>query len=268
VQFSGGSGGDINILSRSLAISDRGEVTARSDTSGAGGNISIVSDEIDIERGGGVLVDGANSGDAGRIALTANDMNIDGGRVTAKARLGDGGNIDIGVSGTLLLIDGEISTAVGTGSGMGGNLRLMTENMLVLERARISADAFGGDGGNIEIVTQALIADNESTITASSELGIDGTVTVHAPELETEDAIVGPEAGFVEATSLLSERCTAEGVSRASRLVVTRGDALPEQPDTFITATIGGDPSPSTKHSVGTEETSDLVRSLALLGCR
>ena len=62
---------------------------------------------------------------------------------------GNAGNLEINAD-TLFLNEGEISAS--TISGEGGNIFLNAENLELLDRSQISANAGGsGDGGNITI---------------------------------------------------------------------------------------------------------------------
>ena len=57
------------------------------------------------------------------------------------------------------LRDSQITTAVGSGRGAGGNITIDPE-FVVLENSQISANAFGGPGGNITIRAGVLLSDH------------------------------------------------------------------------------------------------------------
>ena len=90
--------------------------------------------------------------------------------MTTEAREADGGNIQITAHNLIRLQDSQITTAVGSGEGAGGNITIDTIDsaFVILANSQITANAFGGPGGNIDIVTEVFLADPTSQVTASS----------------------------------------------------------------------------------------------------
>ena len=112
-----------------------------------------------------------------------------------------------------------------------------------LENSDITANAVGGDGGNITIDADFIVGLESrsrltqfSDITASSELGIDGTVTVNAPDNNLgEDAVVV----FTNYTRdkdrrLLKKTCLNPRNSENGRLIYVGRGGIPENPRNFF----------------------------------
>jgi hypothetical protein len=150
-----------------------------------------------------------------------------GGRITTQATRADGGNIFVEVGRLALFDAGEVTTAVGTGAGKGGNVSILSPT-LVLRRTTVSANAFGGPGGNIHIGAQTFFKSADSSVTASSQLGIDGTITQDSPALDPTGELLAPAPVFVDAGAVLAGRCGPRLAGRASSLVlVPRADPAP-----------------------------------------
>lgn len=84
---------------------------------------------------------------------------------------------------------GNITTNA-TGTATGGNVRLNTDPIALLEDSSITANAVEGAGENIQIFTEAIFPSRDSAITASSQLGVDGIVNINTPEADATSGLV------------------------------------------------------------------------------
>jgi len=140
-----------------------------------------------------------NPGEAGDVDVNARVVSLNNeGSLIAQTRSGEGGDINLDLSGLLLLRNGSfISTTAGTSleGGNGGNIDINARDGFIFgvrqENSDIFANAFTGDGGNINIATQNIFGlkfrprlTAWSDITASSEFGLDGTVTILTPNID------------------------------------------------------------------------------------
>lgn len=161
------------ILSRSVALGD-------------GGNININSGSLSLTNGGTISTasEATNSpGDAGSISINSNSINIaNGGQITAESLGSVGGQINIDSVNYLSLYKSEITTAVHNGVGNAGNITINTDN-LVLNSSFIRADALGGDGGDIWVDSLTIIRNYGSFFDASSQLGLSGELIINAPQV-------------------------------------------------------------------------------------
>jgi len=128
--------------------------------------------------------------------------------VTTEAETGDGGNIMITAGSLVRLIDSQMTAAVKSGEGRGGNITIGSPSV-VLDGSQIGADAFGGPGGNIRIGADVFLASPDSVVSASSALGIAGTVDIPAPVTVLSETFALLPQIFVSAAALLPARCAA-----------------------------------------------------------
>ena len=225
--------------------------------SGAGGNVSLSAPSIRIEGGGRITATSTGTGNAGSINITASDaLRIFGGStISSEALQADGGNIDIRVGNLVHLKNSEITTAVGSGAGAGGNV-FIDPTFVILENSRIAANAFGGPGGNIQIFATYFLNTLDSLVDASSQAGIPGTVQISAPNTNLSTQIKVLPAAFFDATQLVREACSARGMTggNASSLVGVGRGGLAASPERFATSTYFG----NTPMAVSSSESSGL----------
>jgi hypothetical protein len=159
-------------------------------------------------------------------------------QISTNSAVADGGNIDIQVTELVFVSESSITTSVGDGSGAGGNI-LIDPQFVVLNDARIQANAFGGPGGNIIIVATNFVASPGSVVEASSQLGIDGNVTIDASQRELVGQVVVLPDELLDATQQLAEQCSARGGKTLATFVGRGRSGLPQQPGGVIFAEYG-----------------------------
>jgi filamentous hemagglutinin family protein len=193
----GGQGGDINIDTNSLQVTDGGVLSGRSRSEFPGGNITVNANTLELAGGGQILTTAFAQGTAGNITLNVSDnINISGSDPQFTNRLNsvtqefgkaeaefliDSVGADSGVyantrpsstgdSGSITLNAGQLNISdngkifvTNQGNSDGGNIAIQAQDRLTLRNnSQISATAgiegAGGDGGNITIDTDFLIA--------------------------------------------------------------------------------------------------------------
>ena len=115
------------------------------------------------DRGGVFASSVFGTGSAGRLDITANDVQITGPNslvdpfgkgftgVSTATNAGLGGDLTL-TSNSLLLTDRAAINASSDGSGRAGNLELKVGKVEVLNGSAIASNAYGsGDGGSIDI---------------------------------------------------------------------------------------------------------------------
>ena len=238
-----GNGGAINInAADTISISGTGSAISTSTFGdGNGGTITINGNKVEISNGGIVSADSggtlageflSGNGLAGNISIAAgNEIELSNGTISTRAVTSDGGNIALTAPERIYLLNSEITTSVESGFGGGGNIDIDPE-FVILNQGKILANAFGGPGGNITIVTDNLIATPDSVIDASSALGIDGTVNISSPDQEVAEDLAVLSENYLDVTGLTSERCgTTAG---ASSLVDAGPGGLAVDPDGYL----------------------------------
>jgi filamentous hemagglutinin family protein len=257
--YGGGSGGDISLRGDRIAVLQGGIVSASSiplgavRDSGSAGRVTLTASRS-IEIAGHHALDpaqrsavssnvveriagqsGTGGARAGLVTLAAPSLRIDGGQVLASAPDSDGGEISILARDRVHLVGGEISASVGGGTG--GNIAIDPTFVILEDGSRIVANAGAGTGGNIRISAQNLFLFPGSTIDASSELGIDGVVDIRAPDADLAGSLTALPARFIDASSLLRERCAARRSGERAGSFTVRGAAgVPADPDAPLAA--------------------------------
>jgi large exoprotein involved in heme utilization and adhesion len=198
-----GRGGDININTGSLSLTNGARVDARSLSQGDAGNITITARDT-------VSFDGAGSNRlaSGAFTNTANDfrgtdigrggdININtaslyltnGARVDASTSgRGDAGNINITATDAVFFDgvgsdrspSGAFSTVESETIGRGGKIRINTDLLSITNGAKLSASSEGeGSAGNIEVNANQLRLDRRGSIQAQTRSGQGGNITLN-----------------------------------------------------------------------------------------
>ena len=206
-------------------------------SSGDAGSIDINTTNLSLLSGGRIEAISTGTGTAGEISVVVGDtFELISSAVTTEALSSDGGDIVISVDFLLQLTDSTISTSVGSGEGAGGNIAI-DPVFVILFNSSILANAFGGPGGNISIVTEFLFIDPVSTILASSQLGVSGTVTITSTESDVSAGLTALPESFLDASTLLAERCAARRGEVAGSLAGVGRGGMPTSPDGMLPAT-------------------------------
>jgi large exoprotein involved in heme utilization and adhesion len=222
----------------------RGFVIASTEGDGRAGNIGIQANDILLTNSAAIRARSLGAGPAGSIRIAASDaLRLFGASaIDSQALASDGGNIDIRVGNLVHLKSSEITTAVGSGQGAGGNIFIDPIFVILEDGSRIVANAFGGPGGNIQIFATYFLNTLDTLIDASSSAGVPGSVSINAPNTNQSAQIKVLPAAFFDASALVREACSgrfATGAPRSSLVGVGRG-GLAASPERFATSTYFG----------------------------
>ncbi|MGB3615417.1 MAG: filamentous hemagglutinin N-terminal domain-containing protein, partial [Elainellaceae cyanobacterium] len=163
-----GPAGNISITTGLLTVTDGGRINTSTSSLGRAGRLNINADTVQILGGTDLVPSGFSSGTLGAgngntITISARQLQISDGAqiITRTGGLGDAGSviIDVGERVTFAgAADNGISVSrasseVGIdGAGRGGNIKITTAVLEVLDGAELAASTFGrGDAGNITI---------------------------------------------------------------------------------------------------------------------
>jgi large exoprotein involved in heme utilization and adhesion len=234
-------GGTIKITaSDSVVLSGPGvEILSEADGGGESGTIDLHAKDIQLTDGATISSKNTATRDGGNVTITATEtFRSDNGRVTTTAANANGGNITIGAGALAHISRSEISAAVRSEQGKGGNITIEPTST-VLNRSTITANAFGGPGGNVRITSDVFLASPDSSVTASSALGVDGLVDIQSPITSISGSFAPLPETFVNVSELLPVRCAARlRDGQASSFVVRGRDALPTSPDGVLPSPI------------------------------
>jgi large exoprotein involved in heme utilization and adhesion len=266
-----GDAGDVIVdASQRVRLEEGARISVRTRGPGRSGNVDVSSaGSIELASGARVAATSLAAGVAGAVRLAALDRVVleSGAGVTTEALFADGGNVGIRAGKLVLLRDASVSAAVGSGAGAGGNVEI-DPDVVGLVRSSVSANAFGGPGGNVRIAASALLVSPESAITASSSFGVQGNVSVDAPDTDLSGALAALPAAFVDRESLLRSPCEARAAGTGS--FVARGSAsLPPPPGGALGSEYGPEhrlagPAPvPVLEALPAGDTRDVLRALA-----
>ena len=197
-----GDGGNINIISNKLTITEGAQILALTNSIGDAGTLNINSQQIDIIGTTSTGIPSAisananeNGGRGGNIFLVTENSNIiDGAQIgTSTFGSGRGGNIEITARNSLRIEgssdtgnSGIFATAL-LNDGAGGNITVDANLLLLSDGATISASNFTsnqssflppgeGAAGNIDIIAEQIFLRDEATVTADTFSGDRGNL--------------------------------------------------------------------------------------------
>ncbi len=210
------------------------------DAVGDGGDINITTRELRVTNGAQLVADTRGQGNAGNLNVTANSVLLDNqGILIAETASGEGGNIELQVEDLLLMRNNSLISAEAFNNGNGGNIEMNARLIVAIpsEDSDIVADAFEGRGGNINITTSGIFGLEfreqrtiESDITASSEFGLDGEVTINQPDVDPSQGLTALPTNFVDASGQIDRSCAVAGTQQQSSFVITGTGGLPHRP--------------------------------------
>lgn len=191
-----GDGGNINVQTRSISLTDGSELLASTFGAGKAGNIQVnASDSINLS---GVATTGDNSGVSSGLFTSTEQENA-----------GQGGNIRV-TTNELRLSDGAVLSARTINASSGGNIKVDANTLELTGGGQILTTAYStGRAGNIEV-------NAPDSITLS---GSDPTYFARLAQAEAEsNRFVVDNDGPASAMSARSE-----GTGAAGNLTVTTG---------------------------------------------
>ncbi len=198
-----GDAGTINLTTPSLNL-DAGLIGSASTGTGEAGSINVnITGQMVLQNDGQVSVR-SSMADGGDITInTSGHVLVDNSELSASAKQ-DGGSVRLYGDGHFFFRDGRITAEAGQD---GGNIFVEAPETLVLNRARLSANAIYGHGGYILITADGFLPSVETSITASSEFGVEGTVEIRTPDTDVGSGLVILPESLVSRNINLAERC-------------------------------------------------------------
>ncbi len=233
----------INALDH-VSMDNKSSISTSTSGSGIAGNIELTSGRFDIRGGSSILSSSTAStegGSAGTISLTASDALWlrDGSVIATEAVSGIMGLIDLRVQNLVEIEKSRISTDVKGGTGPSGDLYIEASRVVV-NKGEISAKADLGIGGNILILSDLYLASTDSLVTASSGIGIDGEVEIESfePDISLNLPILPP--AFLDVTGWAKTPCYSRSGENLSSFIVSVMDTTPWVPGDWLFAPLSG----------------------------
>jgi large exoprotein involved in heme utilization and adhesion len=175
-----GNGGEVNIETRNLTLTNIGQINSSTFGQGNGGNIKVTSDNIAIDgRFSGIFSGLTSLADvnAGNIEISTSNLTLTnrGNISTSTFSKGDAGNIKITAMNNIFVDNSFINSgsllateALTIAEGNGGDINIKTPNLLLKNGALLTTQSSGlGNAGNIKVTVNTLKLDL-SQITASN----------------------------------------------------------------------------------------------------
>jgi large exoprotein involved in heme utilization and adhesion len=191
-----GRGGNINITTNSLSLTNGGIVSAKTFSQGNAGDITIrASDLVSFDgigsngdpSGAFSSVEARAIGQGGKITVNTGLLSITNRAELSASSQGQGNAGNLEVFARQLRLDNQGSIKAQTASGQGGNITLQVQDYLLLRRSSfISTTAgtaqAGGNGGNITFNGDFIVAvpNEDSNISANAFSGRGGKVEITA----------------------------------------------------------------------------------------
>ena len=232
-----GDGGNLNITTAFLYVTNGAQLSTTTSGKGDAGNINITAtdtvsfDGVDRNGNSSLASSRVNSleGNGGNINITAHYLSVTNGAILSATSVGQersAGNLQLTAHSILLDNDGRLSAR--TASGNGGNITLQVQDVLLLRNnSNISTNAgfegAGGDGGNITIDADFIIAvpQENSDITANAYEGRGGKINI------TTQGIFG--IGYQEDLTSLSDITASSDFGLSGVVEISRPDVDPSQ---------------------------------------
>jgi filamentous hemagglutinin family protein len=211
-----GNGGNINISSGSLSLSDGAEIDASTFGGGNAGNVDVRASNL-VELTDSAIFSAVGAGGVGK----GGNININAASLSLKdsaqlitivreakdnqpAGQGDAGNVKVDVTGAVIItgvkgtLPSGIRSELGRGAiGNGGNISISSGSLSLSDGAEITASTLGrGNAGNIKINANDFVSISGRNLTSgfdsslfvdSSGLGRTGDIEITSPTIRLEN---------------------------------------------------------------------------------
>jgi large exoprotein involved in heme utilization and adhesion len=192
-----GNGGTIEVNTTYLTISDGAGIGIDSSGRGSAGSLLSVNARNAVALDNGFISSRLESeavGQGGAISLEAGSLSVSNGAQlqASTAGRGNAGNVNIDVRDTITLTgvnsdglpSGVFSVVESTATGIGGNIDIRAEQLVVQERAEVSVSSEGsGDAGNLRVTSGNLRLDNQGVLRATTSSGEGGNIELREQDL-------------------------------------------------------------------------------------
>ncbi|NJO73061.1 MAG: filamentous hemagglutinin N-terminal domain-containing protein [Leptolyngbyaceae cyanobacterium RM1_406_9] len=230
ITFGNGNAGNITISADDFISLDNSEIVnvVEVGATGSGGDIDVTTRSLSLENVSGILALTLADGAAGDVNLTARESaSLNDSQVASFVNLGaagQGGNLNLSTS-SLLVTNGAQVSANTLGLGSAGQVRINAADSVILDGIsdngiasgvfsnvfnRIDADgliiATEGNGGNIDLTTRSLSILNGAQINASTEgIGDAGNINLNANSVRVTGTGFDSFQNIFSPSSIVSE---------------------------------------------------------------
>ena len=236
---SNGRGGALTIAAPdSITLTGDGSVIAAgTGGSGAGGNLNLMTGTLNIQNRAEVTVSSAGTGSAGNLFVDAARIYLNNGGSIRADTTGGGGNINLRSPFILLRNGSNISTNATGVNIPGGNIAIDTRFLIGVanEDSNISANSEDFRGGNVRINAFSIFGiEPRPNPTSLSDITATGATSALGGTIDVVTAGLDPTAGLVALpvdlsdAGLIAQGCPA---NRGNSFVITGRGGLPPTPE-------------------------------------
>ncbi len=236
-----GKGGNINITTGSLFVTDGGQINASTSGKGDAGNVTIVArDRVsfdgafqDFSSGTNSIVGSKAQGNGGKITISTGTLSLTNGAILAVDTNGKGnaGTISITARDTVTvdgfgMINSEIRSILGaTAIGKGGNINITASSVSVTGGGQLLAETRGkGDAGSITIAASDRVAfdgvDSEGLFRSAA------FTTVSSVDAEGNGGNIYIETGSLSITNGAQLLANTRGKGNAGNVTIIARDRI------------------------------------------
>ncbi|MHC5821085.1 MAG: two-partner secretion domain-containing protein, partial [Nostoc sp.] len=185
-----GQGGELEVTTGILDVSDGAVLGARSQSGFKGGNITVNANVLEVIGGGQFLTTAFNSGDAGNITVKVKDrITISGSDSTFSDRFNSVAKV-FGKEQALATIDPVgpqaglfANTATGS-SGNGGSIFIDPMRLAIADGAGVAVNSQGtGNAGSLQVQAGFLTLDNKAFLSAIANSGQGGNIALTVQDM-------------------------------------------------------------------------------------
>ncbi|MEH2247679.1 two-partner secretion domain-containing protein [Nostoc sp.] len=258
-----GNGGKINIIAQDMVSIDGAssngfpstiESNVGENAVGSGGNVDLTTGSLLITNGGELSSSSKGNGAAGNLTVNANLIYLDNrGKISANTIAGEG-NINLNPRDLLIMLhNSEITTNASGNNITGGNIKIDGKNAFVVavenENSNIRADSEKSRGGNVTInvanifgfQSQTTSFPQISSITAkgaSPELG--GNIQINTFDTDPSKGLVSLTTDVVDVARLVDDNICAR-TAKSSFTYIGSGGLPPSPNNTLNSDTVWED---------------------------
>lgn len=217
------------------------------DSIGQGGNIEIQTGRLNLTENGRISALAFGQGNAGNIKIAVNGLlSATGSSISTASEQASGGAISITAGRIRLLGDSDITTAVSNGAGGGGDIVLAARSIVALNDSDILAFAREGSGGNVSLNTRAFFGQNYRPAPRGTDPAtLDGNdrVDINASGSLSSGIITRPDTSFIQnslnqlpnnqidTNQLLAQTCIIRQDQPEGTFYITGTGGIPNRPN-------------------------------------
>ncbi|HEY9674920.1 MAG TPA: S-layer family protein [Waterburya sp.] len=238
-----GNAGNVTIDARDRVSFDGASTSLFSDVEqgaiGNGGNINITTELLRVSNGAELLASSAGNGAAGNIAVVADSIRLDNHASLNADTIGGQGNINLHSVDLVLRHGSNITTNARGQEKIGGNITINTGVLVALENSDIAADSADFRGGNVNVTPQRIFGTAfrptrtpNSDITASGkDSSLNGNVQINLVGIDPSQGLTNLPTEIADASNQITQNCPAAGGQIAeNQFIVTGRGGLPDSP--------------------------------------